>query len=168
MSVETAAVPPPEARALLDAAFAGSFSDDDWDHALGGTHVLVRVEGRLVAHAALVPRTLWVGGEPVRAGYVEAVATAPGEQGRGHGSRAMAVVNDLVRAAYDLGALSTSRHAFYERLGWERWRGRTYVRDGDRLLRTADEDAGIMVLRLGAALDLGADLACAARAGDDW
>ena len=28
-------------RALLDEAFDGDFGDDDWEHALGGIHVLV-------------------------------------------------------------------------------------------------------------------------------
>jgi aminoglycoside 2'-N-acetyltransferase I len=30
-----------ELRRLLDAAFEGEFSDDDWNHALGGVHVWV-------------------------------------------------------------------------------------------------------------------------------
>ena len=45
-------------RALLDAAFAGDFDDDDWAHALGGTHALVEADGAVVAHASVVPRVL--------------------------------------------------------------------------------------------------------------
>jgi hypothetical protein len=68
-----------ELRLLLDAAFEGDCSDDDWNHALG--------------------------------------------------------------------ALSTGTHVFYERFGWQRWRGPTFV-DGLRgRERTADEDGGVMVLR---------------------
>ena len=48
-------------RCLLEVAFEGDFSDEDWDHALGGWHVLVTADdGALVAHsggpAALVRR----------------------------------------------------------------------------------------------------------------
>ena len=36
-----------ELRALLDAAFAGRFSDDDWAHAVGGVHVIASVDGEV-------------------------------------------------------------------------------------------------------------------------
>jgi hypothetical protein len=44
------------------------------------------------------------------------------------------------------------------------------VRCGDDLVRTPDEDAGIMVLRFGpsAGVDLAAPISCEARTGDDW
>src|SRR3954451_12676396 len=105
-------------RALLSDAFAGELSDDDWAHALGAWHVTASDDGRLVAHAAVVTRTLEVGGRARRAGYVEGVATAPLRQGQGLGSTVMRRVADLVRAKFELGALSTDRHPFYERLGW--------------------------------------------------
>lgn len=157
----------PEAvRALVFAAFA-DFSEDDWNHCLGGAHVLAYDGADLVAHAAVVPRRLWVGTRPVTAGYVEGVAVRPDHQGRGIGTLVMGSVADLV-AAYGLGVLSTGRTAFYERLGWERWRGATYVRSGDEVVRTADEDDGIMVLRGREPIDLTADITCEARSGDDW
>jgi len=43
-------------RGLLDDAFAGEFSDDDWAHALGGSHVIVEAHGAIVAHGSVVPR----------------------------------------------------------------------------------------------------------------
>jgi len=66
--------------------------------------------------------------------------------------------------------LSTGRHEFYQRLGWERWLGPTFVRRGEALVRTPDEDDGIMVLRFGRSrdTDLTAPIACEAREGDDW
>jgi aminoglycoside 2'-N-acetyltransferase I len=153
-------------RALLLDAFAGDFSPEDWEHTLGGWHVLVGAE----AHAAVVARTIEVGGRPVRAGYVEGVATAPARQGHGLGTRVMRRVGELVRERFDLGVLSTDSPDFYGRLGWERWRGPSYVRHGDRLVRTEDEDEGIMVLRSGptARLDLTRSIACHSRPGDDW
>ena len=158
-------------RAFTFAAFGGRFDEHDWEHAYGGHRVVVLDSEVPVAAAAVVPRELMVGEASYAAGYVEAVATAPGHDRQGLGSVVMASVGDLVRSRYELGALSTSRHTFYERLGWERWRGATYVRlDGGRLERTPDEDDGLMVLRCAATgqLDLTASISCEARAGDDW
>ncbi len=69
-----------------------------------------------------------------------------------------------------MGALSTSKQRFYERLGWERWLGPTFVRRGGGVVRTPDEDDGIMVLRFGASreVDRTAAISCEARSGDDW
>lgn len=157
-------------RALMDGAFAGSFSDDDWDHTIGGAHVIVELDGQLVAHAAVITPVLDVGGRTLRCGYVEGVATLPARERRGFGSLAVREVDVLIRQGFDLGALSTHSHTFYERLGWKRWRGPSYVRGGSRVLRTADEDDGLMVLLFGntASLDLALPITCEARSGDDW
>ena len=156
-------------RRLLFAAF-DDFTEDDWDHSLGGRHHLVEDAGEVVAHASVVPRVLEVGGRPLRTGYVEAVATAPARQGAGLGSAVMAAAGAEIRQGYELGALGTGRHSFYERLGWERWQGPTFVRAGGGLLRTAEDDDGVMVLRHGpsAGIDLAAPISCEERAGDDW
>lgn len=157
-------------RSMLDAAFRGRFDDHDWDHALGGWHALTHEDGRVVAHAAVVERVLEVGDRSFRTGYVEAVATAPDRQGEGFGDRVASAVTRIVRESFELGGLSTAHHAFYERLGWERWQGPTYVRDGDDMIRSEDEDDGVMVLRFGPseAIDLTAPIRCETRPGDDW
>lgn len=158
-------------RALLDAAFDGAFTDDDWSHTVGGWQVVVGDDPRRpLAHAALVGRTLTCDGHSLAVGYVEGVAARPGRQGEGLGTLAMEPIARLIEEHFDLGALSTGEHRFYERLGWERWRGPTFVRSGDELVRTPDEDDGIMVLRTEATryLELTGPLACDARAGDDW
>ncbi len=157
-------------RALLDRAFAGGFTETDWEHSLGGRHVAAIEDGAIVAHASVVHRRLDVGDSRFDTGYVEAVATEPARQGFGLGTALMRQVADLITAHNEFGALSTGEHHFYERLGWERWRGPTFVRDGDELIRTPDEDDGIMVLRFGpsAGLDLHAPICCDARSGDDW
>ena len=68
-------------RALMDAAFGSDeeegFSDDDWQHAVGGVHFVLELDGEIVAHAAVIEREIHVGGQALRTGYVEAVATAP-------------------------------------------------------------------------------------------
>lgn len=158
-------------RTLTFAAFGDRFDQHDWEHTYGGHRVVV-FDGEVpVAAAAVVPRELEVGGTAYAAGYVEGVAADPGRHGNGLGSAVMATVGDLLRNRYQLGVLSTSRSAFYERLGWERWRGPTYVRHDDgRLERTPAEDDGLMVLRCAATVDvdLRAAISCDARAGDDW
>lgn len=157
-------------RRLLDDAFDGTFSHDDWEHTLGGWHVVVWEGDRPSAHAAVVPRVLEVDTQLFRGGYVESVATAPDRQRQGLGSLAMTELMAVLRSRFELGALSTDRHAFYERLGWERWEGPSFVRHGERLVRTAEEDDGIMVLRFGPSRDISlrSQIACTARSGDDW
>jgi aminoglycoside 2'-N-acetyltransferase I len=159
-----------EIRALLDDAFAGDFSDDDWDHARGGWHVVVAEDGEIVAHASVIARGLEVGDRPVATGYIEAVAVAPARQRQGLGSIAMETVAELVRRRFEMGALSTGSPAFYERLGWRVWRGPTHVRRGATATPTPQEDGGVMVLRFGpsADADLTAPITCEARTGEDW
>jgi aminoglycoside 2'-N-acetyltransferase I len=77
---------------------------------------------------------------------------------------------DHIADAYALGALGTGEHAFYERLGWERWQGPTYERTGAGDVRTPDDDDGVMVLRLPGSpvLTLRERLSCEWRPGDSW
>ena len=149
---------------------AGNFSADDMDHALGGVHWLAEADGRIIAHASVVARTLEADGRPMRTGYVEAVATLPAWRGRGIATRLMEAAGERIRAAFDLGALSTGVHGLYGRLGWERWCGPTFVRTADGPVRTEDEDDGIMVLRTPRtpSLTLAEALSCEWRAGDAW
>ncbi|MET0578477.1 MAG: GNAT family N-acetyltransferase, partial [Ilumatobacteraceae bacterium] len=76
-------------RAMLDDAFDGEFSDEDWAHTVGGWHVVVMAGDRPIAHGAVAARDLEVDGVPFHAGYVEAVATRPSDQRRGLGSAVM-------------------------------------------------------------------------------
>jgi aminoglycoside 2'-N-acetyltransferase I len=163
-----------EIRDLLERAFGTDeedrFRDSDWAHALGGTHFLLEAGDRIVAHAAVVERQLHLGDRAVRAGYVEAVATDPAHQRTGHGSRLMADVGEHIRDHYELGALGTDVHAFYERLGWRTWRGPTSVRTDTGLQRTPEEDGYVMVLPTPSSppLDLDAAISCDWRPGDAW
>lgn len=158
-------------RALLDAAFAGDFSDDDWAHALGGTHAILTGPDGVIAHAAIVPRTLEVGPLRLEVGYVEAVAVLPDRQRTGLGAAVMQAVNAVIADRHPLGVLSTGEWRFYERCGWERWRGASWVRfpDGGRQ-RTPDDDDSLMVLRTPSSppIDLAWELACGTRTGDVW
>lgn len=93
-------------RALLDTSF-DDFSDRDWEHGLGGQHVLVRDAGLIVAHGSLVQRRLLVEGRSLRCGYVEAVAVLPDHRRRGHAALVMKHLEAL-GSAYDVLALSAS------------------------------------------------------------
>ena len=95
-----------EIRALLGAAFMDDFSDDDWDHGLGGVHALLRDgEGTLVAHGSVVQRRLLHAGRSYRIGYVEAVAVRAGRRRQGLGSLIMAALEGVIDGAYRAGAL---------------------------------------------------------------
>jgi aminoglycoside 2'-N-acetyltransferase I len=148
----------------------GGFAPEDVDHAMGGLHWIAEARGRIVAHASVVPRTLEADGIPLATGYVEAVATHTGWRRRGIASRLMAAADAHIVEAYALGALSTSIPTMYERLGWERWRGPTFVRTPDGPFRTADEDPGIMILRTPRTPQVRGDeaLSCEWRPGDVW
>ena len=167
---------PAEVDAIRDLVWAAfppgeeAFTDDDWDHAIGGTHVVLDLDGEILSHASVVEREIHVGGRPARTGYVEAVATAPGWQGRGLGTRVMTDVNELVRAGFELGVLGTGEHHFYERLGWGIWRGRSFVRTDEGTVPTPDDDGYIMVLETPTSppLDMTADISCDWRPGDVW
>ncbi|MEX1005332.1 MAG: GNAT family N-acetyltransferase [Acidimicrobiia bacterium] len=159
-----------ELHALCRRAFDGDFDPEDWEHALGGRHFVAYRDDRPVAHASVVGRILEVDGHPLRTGYVEAVATEPELAGQGFGSLAMAEATWWIPGHFEFGALGTGAFAFYERLGWERWKGTTFVRDGGTVRRTEDDDDAMMVFRFGpsTAVDLEGTLLCEATPGDDW
>jgi aminoglycoside 2'-N-acetyltransferase I len=174
--LSTNALTPAEARAirqLLDVAFGTgdeAFNDDDWAHALGGEHFVLDLDGRIVSHASVVQRTIEIGGRPLRTGYVEAVATAPNLQGKGHGSIVMEAASDHIRQTFELGALGTGRHAFYQRLGWQTWLGPAFVRAPEGERRTPDDEGYILVLRapISPAFELNEPISCDWRPGDVW
>jgi aminoglycoside 2'-N-acetyltransferase I len=158
------------ARALLDAAFDGEFSDHDWEHSLGGVHALAWEDGELVGHAAVVQRRLLHGGRALRAGYVEGVGVSEHRRGRGHGAALMAPLERVIRSAYDVGGLGATdaAAAFYAARGWRRWEGPTAALTPAGIVRTEDEDGGIYVLPVAVPLELSGSLVCDWRDGDLW
>ncbi|MEV0324181.1 GNAT family N-acetyltransferase [Streptomyces sp. NPDC050659] len=114
------------ARALLDEAFDGDFSDQDWDHGLGGVHALVHDgTGTLLAHGSVVQRRILHNGRSLRVGYVEAVAVRPDLQRRGLGGQVMGALEQVIDGAYAFGALSASSEGegLYLARGWAEWKG---------------------------------------------
>lgn len=160
-----------ELRELWRRAFGDRFTDDDAEHAYGGVHVLACDGERVVAHASAVPRRIRFGSEPWRTvGYVEAVATDPEHQGKGLGRQTMRRLQAEIGQRWPVALLSTGRaKGFYERLGWERWRGPSYTRTATGVVRDG-EHGGLMILRLDPSLvpDLSVTVTCEDRAGDAW
>ena len=158
------------ARALLDEVFGNEMTDHDWEHALGGMHALVWEGGDIVGHASVIQRRLIHTGRALRTGYVEGVAVQPDRRGHGYGAALMDELEQVIRGAYDLGALgSTDEGAtFYAKRGWRAWQGKTWALTPDGPVRTDDDDGGIYVLEVGARLDLSADLTCDWRDGSLW
>ena len=171
--VHTAALAPATRRAarlLVGRSFGAGFSDEDWEHALGGIHALVWEGEELIGHASVVQRRLLHGGRALRAGYVEGVGVRADRRGRGHGAALMAALEQVIAGAYDLGALGATDEAaaFYVARGWRRWTGPTSALTPDGIVRTPDEDGGIHVLPGAAALDPSGGLTCDWRDGDVW
>ncbi|MBO4205929.1 GNAT family N-acetyltransferase [Micromonospora echinofusca] len=157
-------------RALLTTAFDGDFSDEDWEHSLGGVHALVLEGDELVGHGAVVQRRLLYRGRALRAGYVEGVAVRADRRGRGYGAAVLTELERVVAGGYDLGALSSSEEAlgFYAARGWLRWTGPTSVLGPEGVRRTADDDGGVFVLPGAVPLEVSEPLVCDWRDGDVW
>ncbi|NJP65399.1 GNAT family N-acetyltransferase [Streptomyces spiramenti] len=172
-TVATAELTPADlaaAHALFASAFGPDADATDWDHCLGGVHVMLHDADELIGHAAVVPRRLFHRGRTLRTGYLEGVAVAARHRGRGHGGELVAEAERLIRDGYELGALSSTTAAlpFYAKRGWLRWEGTTAVLTPHGAERTPDDDDGVFVLPVGVRLEPQGRLVCDARAGDPW
>ncbi|MEV3870576.1 GNAT family N-acetyltransferase [Streptomyces sp. NPDC049906] len=118
-----------EARTFLDTVFDGDFSDDDWDHTVGGMHALLTDAHGIAAHGSVVQRRVVHAGRSLRIGYVEGVAVRADLRRRGLGGAVMAALEQVVEGSYAYGALSASEEgaALYAGRGWRVWPGRLGV-----------------------------------------
>jgi aminoglycoside 2'-N-acetyltransferase I len=159
-----------DARRMVIEAFAGDFADADWEHALGGMHALIFDHGALIAHAAVVQRRMLVCGTALRCGYVEGVAVRADWRGQGLARAVMDSAEQVIRGAYQLGALSASEmgRPIYESRGWLPWRGTTSVLAPEGVTRTPDDDNCLYVLPVGCQIDTSREITCDWRDGDVW
>ena len=157
-------------RQMVTAAFAGDFTGDDWEHSLGGMHALIWQHGAIIAHAAVVQRRLLYRGDALRCGYVEGVAVREEFRGRGLVHALLDGVEQVIRGAYQVGAVSSTDLArgIYAARGWLPWRGPTSVLAPTGPTRTPDDDGAVYVLPVESDLDTAAELMCDWRAGDVW
>jgi aminoglycoside 2'-N-acetyltransferase I len=155
---------------MVTEAFAGHFTENDWEHALGGMHALIWQHGAIIAHAAVVQRRLFYQGKAVRCGYVEGVAVREDHRGQGLVHALLDGVEQVIRGAYQVGALSSSARArnLYATRGWLPWHGPTSVLTPTGSTRTPDDDGTIFVFPAVISLDTSAELMCDWRAGDVW
>jgi len=114
----------------------------------GGLHFLAYRAEELVSHAMVTTRWLQPEGQPLlHTAYVDAVATLPNYQGQGYGSILMRRLVSEIDEEYVIACLETDRITFYERLGWQTWRGPLAGRSKQGLTPTPEQN-GIMILRL--------------------
>ncbi|WMX44916.1 GNAT family N-acetyltransferase [Streptomyces roseicoloratus] len=129
-------------RELLDLAFEGDFSDDDWDHTLGGVHAWIEDERGLAAHGAVAQRRALHRGRSYRVGYVEGVAVRADVRRRGLGGAVMGELERVIDGAYLFGALSASAAgaALYRGRGWRLWGGPLEALGPDGIVPLPDEE----------------------------
>jgi aminoglycoside 2'-N-acetyltransferase I len=157
-------------RALLAEVFGARFTEQDWQNACGGLHALVSVGGELVGHGSIVPRRFLYRDRTLRTGYVEAVAVRPGWRWQGHGAALMGQLENVLRASYDLGALSSSVEAesFYASRAWTAWQGPVSVLAPHGVEETKLERELYVFVPPADSIDISDRLTCGWREGDLW
>jgi predicted acetyltransferase len=134
-----------------------------------GRHFLGYADRNLVTHLMVVERSLQPAGDPaLRTAYVELVATAPYQQGKGYASTLLRRLSTAF-PDFDIAALSPSAPEFYSRLGWELWLGPLSTRKATGIEATPEEQ--VMILRLPrtpSTLDVRAALSVEWRPGEIW
>lgn len=114
----------------------------------GGLHFLAFHDKLLVSHAMVTTRWLQREERPLlKPASIDAVATLPAYQGQGYGSALMRRLASDIDREYMIACLETDRETFYERVGWQTWRGPLAGRADHDLIPTP-EQSGIMILRL--------------------
>jgi aminoglycoside 2'-N-acetyltransferase I len=132
------------------------------------THILGKVDGKLVSHALWITRWLALQGRPaLRTAYVEAVATDQAYRKRGYATQIMACLAAQIQD-YALGGLSPADTSLYARLGWEFWQGPLFGRKDGKWIPIPGEQAMILRTRNTPELDLHAPLSIEWRDGEVW
>jgi aminoglycoside 2'-N-acetyltransferase I len=156
-------------RLLLELAYDGDFSSEDWEHTLGGQYFLGLRDDIIIAHGSVVSRKMFIDGRALTAGYVEAVAVLPAYWRQGFGTQLMTQITQFCYDNYELSMLSTDEKHFYKKLGWRQFQGESFVRNGESEFRTIEEDDGLMFLP---GKNCGTNeirrAICEPRSGDDW
>jgi aminoglycoside 2'-N-acetyltransferase I len=136
----------------------------------GGWHFLAYHDDLLVSHALVTTRWLQTEDQSLlKTAYLDAVATLPAHQGQGYGSALMRQLASDIDSQYVIACLGTDRETFYERLGWQSWRGPLAGRRDHDLIPTPKQH-GVMVLRLSQTptLDLDSMLTIECQTGRIW
>jgi aminoglycoside 2'-N-acetyltransferase I len=163
------------ARAAIIQVCVAAHREDDFKNLFtyvpsGGWHFLAFHDQELVSHAIVTTRWLQPEGFPLlKTAYIDAVATLPTYQGQGYGSAVMRQLANDIDSEYLIACLETEKIGFYERLGWQTWRGPLAGRSEGGLIPTPEQH-GIMILRLSQTprLDLDSMLTIECQTGRIW
>ncbi|MBA3870683.1 MAG: GNAT family N-acetyltransferase [Anaerolineae bacterium] len=110
-------------------------------------HVMAYRDAVLIGHTVVSTRWMQPEGLSILcSAYIDAVAVASAEQGKGIGKGLMQHVASVI-TDYEIAGLETGVPGFYESVGWELWRGSLAGRGDDGLIPTP-EQTGVMILRL--------------------
>jgi len=154
---------------LLNEAFEGDFSQEDFRHTFGGLRFLGYFNQELVAHGSVIPRNMCIDEIQVQVGYIEGVAVIPKYWKKGFGSLLIAEITSYCRSQYSISMLSTVEKNFYSRHGWVEFEGESYVLSEGRELSTKEENETLMFL-MGTNLEARSlnKAVCNERTGDAW
>ena len=156
-------------RNLLNDAYEGDYSEQDWQHTFGGARFIGTLDEQIVAHAAVVPREVLINELPRTIGYLEGVAVSPKFQSQGLGSQLIQHVSDFCRSSYEISMLSTDEFDFYGKFGWQRFKGTSGVMQDSVKSFTPEEDDGLMYLAGNSTDSIEISTAyCDWREGDCW
>ena len=117
-------------------------------------HAIIAHRGALIAHAAVVQRRLLYDGTALRCGYVEGVAVREDWRGQGLAHAVMDAIEQVIRGAYQIGALSSARSARRSTAPAAGCTGRADLGAGPGgPTRTPDDDGSIFVLPVDIEID---------------
>ncbi|WP_135452696.1 GNAT family N-acetyltransferase [Mycobacterium sp. DL99] len=161
------------AEMLVRSAFGDGFRPHDWLHGVDGVHVLITEDRELLAHSAVVTRTLRHADDTFDTGYVEGVAVRGDQQGRGLGRLLMDQTEAIIRTRHDLGVLNAMEDAagFYAGRGWQLWDGPTQADTPDGVIDTSDPTDLIFLFATDSTalgFTTSVPLICDWRVGDLW
>jgi aminoglycoside 2'-N-acetyltransferase I len=141
-----------EQRSAVIAVCIAAHDNEDFNNLFtyireDGRHFLGYRGSDLASHAVVTTRWLQPDGHPLlRTAFVDAVSTLPAYQHEGHATAVMRRLATVIDD-YEIGCLQTDIPGFYERLGWQVWRGPLAGRSEDGLIPTPHQ-TGVMVLPL--------------------
>ncbi|NCX77013.1 MAG: GNAT family N-acetyltransferase, partial [Actinobacteria bacterium] len=102
-----------------------------------------------MAHGAVTYRPIQFDGIEESTGYVEAIAVDPDYWRKGIGTALMKEITSICLKSYQISMLSTGEKEFYRRLGWIDFVGESYIDLGNEVIRSEEEDEGLMYLPSG-------------------
>lgn len=156
-------------RKFLTGVFGPGFDEVAWQHSLGGVHFVLRYQGQLVTHLSIVPRAIYINGRDMRAGYVEAVATASQFRGRWFGTSLAAAASAYIVSEFDIGALATSTAiSLYARLGWRIWSGKTFAERHGEVIQVGPQGCVMILAPKGVEINIDGNISTNWRDGDVW